>query len=404
MKIGAFATRHDVSLDTIRHYLDIQLLLAEKVGTQYHFTEEDSKDMDEIIELKRLKFSLSEIQNILSYKRFNSNRTIEFRNHFGNFLEKKRAEITIEQQDIEKTMNYIEGKIYELEMERKNKITLGIPLTMVSFLRCPHCRNSLNLSEGIIENNMIISGKVTCSCSYNLVVENGILVDRSAIRDKSTPTKTVYYEKTSSKFINFIFKSMSTLIRLIESEVVDKKYILELGKCGGFFLMQYLPNIPKESTYILIDYDLKRMNQLKNNLELNHNYNSFVFLCCNYDELPLTDGFIDLFIDNFTTELHAEKSGMLLTKTILPLIKPGGYLASIYAYFNSASPDIEGIPKKMRSFYDKGNLLNMLRSSSIKKIDLKEAGPADGGGVYDSYVEGNGYCHLIYLGRKEENL
>ncbi|MBU5676620.1 MerR family transcriptional regulator [Alkaliphilus sp. MSJ-5] len=400
MKIGAFAKKHNVSLDTIRHYLDIQLLLAEKIGAQYHFTEEDSKDMEEIIELKRLKFSLIEIQNILSYKRFNSNRTIEFRNHFKNFLEKKREEIKIQQQDIEKTMDYIECKIYELEMEEKSKIILGIPLTMISFLRCPHCKSSLNLSEGIIENNMIISGKITCYCDYSLIVENGIIVDQNSIRDKCIPTKAAYYEKTSSKFINFIFKSMATLIRLVESEIADKKYILELGKCSGFFLMQYLPYIPKDSIYILIDYDLKRMNQLKNNLELNHNHNNFVFLCCNYDELPLVDNFINLVIENFTTELHAEKNGMLLGKTILPLIKSGGYLASIYAYFNSTNTNIEGIPNKIRSFYDKGKLLNMLRSSSIKEVEFKETGPADGGGVYDSYVKGNEYCHLIYLGTK----
>jgi len=404
MKIGTFAKKHNISQDAIRHYLDMELLLVEKVGTQYYFTEEDSKDIEEILELKRLKFSLIEIQNILSYKRLASNKTIEFKKHFRFSLERKREEMKIQKQEIEKNLTYMESKIHELQIEEKNKIILGAPLAMIGFLRCPHCRGELNLSEGIIENNMIISGKIICNCNYNLVVENGIIVDRHAIRDKSMPTKTAYFEKTSPEYINFIFKSIATLIRVVECEVVNKKYILELGKCSGFFLMKYLQHLPKGSTYIVADYDLNRINQLKNNLELNNHNNSFVFLCCNYDELPLMDNFIDLFIENFTTELHAEKDGMFLTKVILPLIRPGGYLGSIYSYFNSIVTGTEGISKEIISFYNKHNLLKMLRDTCINEVDIKEIGPADGGGAYNSYVEGNEYYNLIYLGRKQENL
>lgn len=404
MKIGAFAKRHNVSQDTIRHYLDIQLLLTEKVGTQYNFTEEDSEDMEEILGLKSLKFSLSEIQNIISYKRLASNKTMDFRNHFKDFLEKKREEIEFKQKEIERTKTYIETKIYELELEERNKLTLGIPIIALTFLVCPHCKRELSLSEGNIENNMVISGKIACVCNYALIVDNGIIVNEKSIRDKNIPTKAAYYEKTSPEFINFVFKGMTNLIRLIESKVVNKKYIIEFGRCGGFFLMQYLPYLPKDSTYIIVDYDLKRLKQIKNNLELNHNHNNFLFLCCNNDELPLVDNFIDLVIQDSVVELNEENRENLLIKTIVPLIKAGGYLACKYPYFEVVNKHICSPYKETIDFYNKNNILNMLKTTSLNVIDIKEIGPAYGAGEYDPYIEGSNYYHLVYMGRKDENL
>src|SRR5690554_5173275 len=117
MRIGAFAKKHNISVDTIRYYLNLQLLLAEKDGAQYYFTEEDSKDLQEIMELKNLKFSLSEIQNILTYKRLASNKANDFKEHFREFLEEKKKEIMTQKEELDETLNYINGKIEEVDGE-----------------------------------------------------------------------------------------------------------------------------------------------------------------------------------------------------------------------------------------------------------------------------------------------
>lgn len=401
MKIGAFAKKHSVSIDTVRHYIDMQLLLAEKVGTQYHFTPEDSKDLEEILELKALDFSLAEIQNILGYRRLASNQTVEYRNHLRSFLNNKKEEVQRRQQELEGKIVYLEGKLFELEMEEKNKKILGLPISMIGSLTCPHCSRALILAGGLIENNMIITGKIHCSCQFHLVIENGIIIDQKSIRKKDLPTKKEYYDKTPASFINFIFKSMATLIKLIETRGIEKKHILEISNCCGFFLMQYLPYLKESTTYIVVDYDYKRLQELKNNLELHHQHNSFVFLCCNFDQLPLTEELLDLVIDNFSAKIHADKKGTLLTDSISPLLKTGGHLGGIYSYYQESPGMDSNIVGEWKDFYTKECYINMLQASGMKTITAKETGPITEGGAYHTQVAGMEYCHLIYLGKKE---
>lgn len=61
MKIGKFSRKNNVTQDTIRHYIDMGLLVAEKQGWQYKFCEEDSCDIEKITMLKQLDLSLTEI-------------------------------------------------------------------------------------------------------------------------------------------------------------------------------------------------------------------------------------------------------------------------------------------------------------------------------------------------------
>ena len=69
MKIGEFAKKHNITQDTIRHYLELGLLATEKKGGHYDFSESDSHDLIQIMELKNLSFSLNEIQRILTIQR-----------------------------------------------------------------------------------------------------------------------------------------------------------------------------------------------------------------------------------------------------------------------------------------------------------------------------------------------
>src|SRR5690606_25036672 len=128
MRIGAFAKKHNISVDTVRYYLDLQLLLAEKDGAQYRFTEEDSKDLKEIMELKKLKFSLGEIQKILTYKRLASNKAIDFKEHFMEFLEEKKRELLSKKEELDEILNFINGKIEEVDNELRNLNVLGLPI------------------------------------------------------------------------------------------------------------------------------------------------------------------------------------------------------------------------------------------------------------------------------------
>ncbi|WP_052343547.1 MerR family transcriptional regulator [Bacillus massiliigorillae] len=87
MKIGSFAKLFNVSIDTIRYYIEIGLIVPEKKGTQFHMNESCINDMELIVELKALQFSLKEIQKFLSYKRLTINIDVSYYQRM--LLEKK---------------------------------------------------------------------------------------------------------------------------------------------------------------------------------------------------------------------------------------------------------------------------------------------------------------------------
>ncbi|MBK0151610.1 MerR family transcriptional regulator, partial [Bacillus sp. S74] len=52
MKISKFAEVNNVSVDTIRHYMDLGLVIPEKKGSHYFFDEYCQKDIELILEYK----------------------------------------------------------------------------------------------------------------------------------------------------------------------------------------------------------------------------------------------------------------------------------------------------------------------------------------------------------------
>ena len=70
MKIGEFAKKFDTSVSTVRHYINLGLLVPEKDGFQYCFEDDDCREMEIIITMKNAGFKLSELNKYLSIFRF----------------------------------------------------------------------------------------------------------------------------------------------------------------------------------------------------------------------------------------------------------------------------------------------------------------------------------------------
>lgn len=90
---------------------------------------------------------------------------------------------------------------------------------------------------------------------------------------------------------------MTLMIENIQNSPVVKNTILELDRCVGFFLMQFLYLLEPETTYIIVDYDLNRLQSLKKELEQSTDHENFVFLCCDYNKLPLADQTVNCIVD-----------------------------------------------------------------------------------------------------------
>ena len=77
MRIGEVVKKYGITKDTIHYYISYGLLVPPKKGTQYDFDNTAIKDLENILELKELSFSLSEIHKILSLTNISNDEYIE---------------------------------------------------------------------------------------------------------------------------------------------------------------------------------------------------------------------------------------------------------------------------------------------------------------------------------------
>lgn len=406
MRIGEFAQKHSITQDTIRHYLDMGLLVAEKKGGQYKFSEADSKDVDKILELKQLDFSLIEIQKLLMFQRLSGANTDVFRNFYLSFLEEKKNEVTNGLLKYNKMNTFIKDKIKEIRAEDlKSGEKLGLPMSSIGILRCPTCQDSLNVSDGIIDKNMITAANINCKCGYKAIIKNGIFIDEMAVRTKlqngkKMPTKEEYLENSSPAYVNFLYKGMATLTEHIQKYGKEPKYILELDNCVGFFLLQHIKYLPSNATYILIDYDIDRMEQLKKNLEMYYKHKNFIFLCCDFNRLPLVNSSIDIVVDFCMTRTYEQSTGEFLLDIILPLLKQDGLLAASYLTFGSNSNRNLKLSPEINEYIDKDKILKKLANSHLTTMDVIDIGPGFEDNPYDLDIKDMEIYQAVYAGKK----
>ena len=67
MKIGKFGEVNNISIDTIRHYMDLSLIIPEKREATI-FDDDCQTDLELIIHYKDLGFSLNEIKELFFIK------------------------------------------------------------------------------------------------------------------------------------------------------------------------------------------------------------------------------------------------------------------------------------------------------------------------------------------------
>lgn len=404
MKIGKFAQTHNITQDTVRHYLDLGLLVTEKSGGHYKFGDADSRDIEKIIELKNLGFSLNDIQKILAMQRISGENTNAFRKLYSSFLENKRKEVDKIIYNLNNLNNNLKEKIYEIKcQENEDAQKLGFSLSSLCLLECPECHKDLTLSAGTIERNNIIEANIQCDCGFAAEIQDGIYIDKRSVRTKllngeRMPSKEEYLAATTHSYSNFLYKGMAFLVEHIINFSDKPKYIIELDNCVGFFLMQYIKYLPVDSTYILIDYDHERLTNLKRDLENYYKHKNFIFLCCDYENLPLKKSSVDMVIDYMMTKTYEQSTGAKLFDVILPKLNTNGIICGVYLYFEEFSKSGKKI--NTENLYNTEKINKLLNDYSIKLLNSTIIGPLTEGKSYNRDVSGQHNYQGTYIGKK----
>lgn len=65
MRIGEVAKKFNISIETLRYYDNIGILVPKRIGSIREYTEDDLKELRDILSMKKLMFTLEEIKVIL---------------------------------------------------------------------------------------------------------------------------------------------------------------------------------------------------------------------------------------------------------------------------------------------------------------------------------------------------
>ena len=401
MKIGEFAARYDLSHDTVRYYMQKGLLKAVKNGGQYEFTPHDCQDMVEIQKLKDLDFSLSEIQQILSYKRITGLKNDEEQHHYRQYFVSKHEELKTLETVLKEKKAVLAGIIHHKKTEEKEGMQKGFPLSFLQHLQCPCCHTALNIEDGKIANTMVMEAVIGCTCGYHAMIENGIYVDPQSIRGKmlngqTPPSKEEFVQNTSPKFINFLATGIHKVHEKLAAQMKAGSVVLEVSSCIGFILSQVVERLSAQTTYLMTDYDYHRVKKCKRGFEKGYDHLTFIYFACDMHRLPLADGCVNHIVDYCGIKHYSEQHQLFLPEVLKRHLKQGGSMVGAYHFFEADTRGFQAVSPSVRRYYEKSYLRDNLKSTGLKLISEEVVGPVNEGGKYNAFVDDNDLYQLIY--------
>lgn len=265
MRIGEFSKKTETSIDTIRHYITLGLLVPTKEGKYFRFDDRCAIDLGRIKEMKDMDFTLYEIKNILLLSRFSKLSMGQEKQHYRSFFKNKMKSLINTREQLNEKIELLNQKIASLDVEFKQEpIMLGVDLTFLPNLYCPTCQHMMKLDQADIQANMIINGIMSCDCGHTLDIVEGIIIDKAGMKvSKETDEKYVikYVDETDSHFLDNLYAAMEWSSRAIKFDQVS--LMLELGVGNGILMTHLYNDFPDDMTYVAVDYDYSKLKYLK---------------------------------------------------------------------------------------------------------------------------------------------
>lgn len=310
LRIGAFAKQFDVSIDTVRFYIANGLLIPERIHNQYSFNKKTCSDMEEILKLKNMRFTINEMRFLTSLRRlrnFVHNNDLEI---YKGFINQKKQRLLDEMKTLENSISIIDKELSNISSNDYSENSIGIPLEFLNYLECPDCGSNLNLKEASIQNNSIFDGELLCDCGYKAHISDGILITDSSIEGEAGFLRG---EEGVQKFIEensgyalLIEKAVSWInnrLNCSKCKNNGKRTILELGTGYGLFMNNYLDSIGND-IYISTELKVSKIRDLKKMIEGSGRSPNIIFIATNSTRSPLKKECVDIIVDLISSSYH----------------------------------------------------------------------------------------------------
>lgn len=249
MKIGEFSKKHQVTVDTVRHYINEGLLTPLRENTQYNFSEIDDRVMDSILLLKSMNFKLEEMKAYLLFQTMYTNNTFSYLGSFRKEFEDKLEENKKEIERLIKMNELIEKQIGEYQ---ELSFSRGVSLRMLSDFVCPDCDENLELEASEISHNEIMEGKLTCpKCGRIYYIRYGFMSDEPIGEienvDGIAEMLNHYLEQNDEQYILKTREIFQKMAEITSENIAGVKNVLIDGDSCSFLNSPILRTISKDA-------------------------------------------------------------------------------------------------------------------------------------------------------------
>ncbi|MCB2300142.1 MerR family transcriptional regulator [Clostridium tagluense] len=396
MKIGKFTMQNNITIDAVRYYIELGLIIPGKSGGQYDFDERCKSDLEKTIKLKGQGFTLNEIKAIFVLKRIGKLTTYQENEYYRDIYCNKKIELSSKIKELERFRDKLEETIEDLsKIKCMDNFKIGIDIEALKLFSCLKCGKELILSDGIITNNQVMEGNLKCTCGEAYKIEDGILLVGSVQSETNLSAQSEtnldivdYVNSTDSEYLDNVYSGLEYMNKKIQFEELTNKIILEIGSGAGFFLRSIYTDLPDDSLYIAVDNDLNRHKFLKSMLQKSEYNKRVIFLCCDFLKMPLKDNLVDVLIDFNGTSNYSFEHEEFLLNLIDKSLKRKLIMIAAYITFNNFSIDSSIIEKVRKNFIlksIKNNILNL----QYNIIDEKTSKSISKGGKYENYFKCN---------------
>lgn len=405
MRIGKFSESNGLTIDTVRYYMDLGLIIPEMQGGQYYFDSRCKSDLEEVLNLKTMGFTLNEIKSIFIFRRLASLTPYEQNQYYKAFFENKYISIGKEIENLKEARNNLKYKIDELKnLNIKSKNKIGIDFKHLNIFKCLKCTSNLVLSKGSVDNNQIIDGVLRCSCGLEYIIEDGILVINQQPKDHGVNFDFTYIVEyinlTDIGYLDNVYKNLELMHKKVKFDEFKNKIILELGSGIGFFLRHIYNELPDDAVYIAVDNDLGRHKFLKNMLEFMECNKNIIFICTDFSEIPIEDKSVDVLVDFTGSSNYGFLNGEFLLKKVDKYVKSSAWLVGSYIIFKNFSMNSK-IGEEYRKNFILNNIQVNLKNLCYEPIYENLSMPLDKGGKYEDYfVKGEVVYSYLYYGKR----
>ncbi|NLE24866.1 MAG: MerR family transcriptional regulator [Clostridiaceae bacterium] len=412
MRIGQVSNKYHISTDNIYYYINYGLIVPPKnTGGQYVFDDNTLKELEFVLDLKKLDFSLRTIHKIISLYRVSNLADKQDVDDLKNIY---RHQIKILEENkirIEQAQASLENKISDLDVHLKEiSSDIGLPLSMLSCLCCPVCHKELTLSNVHMNQKYIFRGDLSCNCGYHAHIADGILHTPNMNISKYDKPDLVreLYKDLPPELISLFQRSYNWMTEKLLHAKPSGRVLLETYVNAWFFLHNHQHILPKDTMIIVIDKFPETLRVYKELIERQKCGLDILYIADAGLEPPLKPRTVDINIDFFALNEHNFYHHTFWLDHLSAYLKNDALALGTYFYFEHGHKSMQTLlkeyPESYTNNFSKQYFLKSIRSG-FDILDSEELGYTTDSGEnlgFSFHIKGEKMHLFSYLARKTD--